>query len=380
MTKSRSSLSLLMAPIAVGAAILATAQPVLAGPTARPPTPAHSSPAKPSANAITWAVQPSTAKGPDRRSTFTYTNLKPRTVVHDYVGVTNYSKHAVTFRVYATDAFVTSKGSLDLLPASKRPVDVGSWVHVQRTTIAVPAGARVNEPVTLTIPDNATPGDHTGGIVASISATAKNAAGQPVTVDRRLGVPVYLRVSGPLRPALTIESLATGFHGTGNPFGGGGTNVSYTVHNTGNVRLSGTQSVTVTGPFGITLATAHPPALPQLLPGNSYRVTAKLSGVFPAGPLTARVRVTPIEPSGVPPAATAPSAVSRSASLWATPWPQLLLLLALLAGGFGVLWWVRWRRKARAGALAAAVERGRHEATEELVSGAGRPADPSYGE
>ena len=46
------------------------------------------------------------------------------------------------------------------------------------------------------------------------------------------------------------------FHGVANPFAPGSATVTYTVRNTGNVRLGGRESVTVAGPGGVRLATA----------------------------------------------------------------------------------------------------------------------------
>jgi hypothetical protein len=347
--------ALLLAGPMVGAAAAAPSSP--STPSPHPSSTSKAPPPKPK-KGITWAVQPSTAKGPDGRSTFTWTNVKPRTVLHDYVGVSNFSSRPVTFQVYATDAFVTKSGGIDMLPAAERPTDVGSWVTLPHRTIRVPAHARVNEPYTLTVPSNATPGDHTGGMLASLLTTGQ------VKLDQRIAVPIYLRVSGKLNPTLSIESTGTSYHGTVNPFGGGGTNVSYTVHNTGNVRLTGTQTVSVTGPFGITLATAHPAPLLQLLPGNSIGVSTHLSGVFPAGPLTVHIRIKPVPINGLRHTTGAPLAtVSHNVGMWALPWPQLVLLILLLGGGFGAWCWVRRRRQNHRAALAAAVEKGRREAT-----------------
>ena len=51
-----------------------------------------------------------------------------------------------------------------------------------------------------------------------------------------------------------------------------------------------------------------------------------------------------------------------SPTLWAWPWPQFVFLLVLVALGWGVLRLRRSRRARNEAALAAAVERGRHEA------------------
>ena len=95
------------------------------------------------------------------------------------------------------------------------------------------AEKELNEPFTLTVPANAQPGDHIGGVIAALTQRAN---GGRVAQENRVGDAVYLRVSGPLQPVLSVESLSVGgYHGTVNPFGGGSTSVSYTVHNTGNV-------------------------------------------------------------------------------------------------------------------------------------------------
>jgi len=387
LTRWRRCRSLLAAGLSIGIAVVAVSGPAVAAPGTPSPSPTVKSPtvkspgaAVPPAGSITWAVQPSTEQGTDKRSSFSYTDIKPGTTIQDYVGVTNFSKMPVTFEVYATDAFVTSNGSLDLLAAATKPTDIGSWVKLLKTSITVPPSARVNEPFTLTVPANATPGDHTGGVIAAISVASTNTTGAKVLVDRRLAAPLFLRVSGPLRPALTVESFSTaGYHSTINPFGGGSSTVSYTIHNTGNVRLDTAQTVTVTGPFGMTLATAHPKALTDLLPGATLRVTQRVSEVFPAGPLTIHVRLTPKNGAGLPATGAAIPAFTRSAGMWATPWPQLLLLILLVALFFAGRWWLRSRRLRNENAVATAVAQARRETAEELTRTRREPASSGSG-
>ncbi|MFY1634948.1 hypothetical protein ACN27F_17025 [Solwaraspora sp. WMMB335] len=304
---------------------------------------------------VQWSVTPANGNGPDGRTRFSYTDVRPGAVVRDHVSITNLGNTPVTFHVYAADGITTANGSISVATADVPATDLAAWTRVARTSVRVPARTKVVEPFTILVPVNATPGDHVGGVIASIR---EQADGGTVVREDRFAVAVYLRVAGELAPALSVESVSTSYAGTANPFGGGAGTVAYTVRNSGNVRLAGIQTVTISGPFG-TRATVHPTALEELLPGDSVRVTARLSGVLPTGPLQARVTVVPGEVPNAPPLSAELEPASYTAGLWATPWPQLLLLLAVLVGGAGLWWWLRQRRRHLARRLAAAVEQGR---------------------
>lgn len=331
----------------------------------------------PPASDITWGVQPATAQGPTGKPAFIFTNVTPGTRIKDFVGVTNDSKFPVTFAVYAADALNTPSGGFDVLPAGKRSIGVGAWVTLARSSVTIPATTEVNIPFTLSVPVNATPGDHDGGIVAQVSASSTNTKGGKILVNRRVGVRIYLRVVGPLRPVLSVQHLSLGYHGTINPVASGSATVTYAVKNTGNVALAAAQSVTVTSMFG-TLASGRPPPIVNLLPGQTLRFTVPLQGVAPAGPIDAHVTLTPSAPRGTTALPTttlvpAPRVVRQSTGTWAFPWPQLVLFILFL----GLLRTWRRRRRSRRSrlekAVAAALEQGRREAAAERDG----PAEPA---
>jgi hypothetical protein len=270
----------------------------------------------------------------------------------------------VAFDIYATDAFNNTSGTLDLLASAQKPKDVGSWLDLAKTNVTIEPGQRVNEPFTLTVPFNATPGDHVGGVVAAVSATQN--AGQGVQVDTRLAAAIYLRVSGELTSGVAVESVSANYHATFNPFGGGNTDVSYTIHNTGNTRLNLASVVKVTGLFG-TAGSATPPVIKDLLPGATVRLTQRVGGVFPLGPMTARIDATPSIPVGLPTPVAPLENASGQAGIWATPWGVLLILVivaALVAGG---LVYLRRSRERTQGKVAKAVAKARKETIEELT-------------
>lgn len=299
---------------------------------------------------VTFGIQPATASAPDGRPFLSY-GVTPGATLRDHVAVLNYSAVPLTLSVYATDALNTANGGLGLLPADRIPVDAGAWVSLgsDRISLTVPprtaaAAGRVVLPVSVTVPATATPGDHVGGIVASLATFTRNAQGANVELDQRIATRLFVRVSGPLRPHLAVDGLSASYHGTGNPFGRGTVTMTYTVHNDGNVKLGGRQEVEIAGLLGSTRAVA-PADIPLLIPGGSKQMTVQVTGVLPAVWMTATVRVVPTKLASD----SDPSlgVVTTATHFWAVPWTALLLVLLLGGGGFGGYRYRR-RRAARA--------------------------------
>ncbi|MFG3689313.1 WxL protein peptidoglycan domain-containing protein [Micromonospora sp. NPDC047740] len=363
--------------IGVSAVVLLGIAPPIAVPRPVPtPPPAGGSPKAEAPAAVTWGVSPSSPKGPNGRAAFAY-KLDPGARLTDYVAVTNHSARPITLSVYASDAVTTAQGGFDLLPAARRPVDVGSWVSLTSRQLTIPSSSRVDVPFTVNVPANATPGDHVGGVVASLTATTTDAHGNQVAVDHRVGTRIYLRVTGELRPALALEDVRVQHRGSLNPFGGGEVTATATVRNTGNVRLAGTPTVHAAGPLGLTAGSASGGTLPEILPGDAVRTTVRLAQVPPLFRLTVTAAVTPTAVAGQtldPP----PGTVSHQVTVWAVPWSQLLML-ALLAGAAWTLVAVRRRRRRAAArdlahALATAREQGRAEAAVTTAAPTEKPA------
>ena len=230
---------------AVALAALLCSSPAAAQ-TAPPPAP-------PGQEVQSWALAPAgTSDDPDQpnnRPNLSY-ELDPGAVVEDAVTLYNYGNVPLNFEVYATDAFNNEEGEFDILPGDKAPDDVGSWITLPSRLITLQAGTQLTLPITVTVPDDAKPGDHVGGIVAASKAVGTGPDGAAVSVDRRTGTRVYLRVAGPVEPELAVEHVKTTYTPSLNPLGGTA-EVTYTIRNRGNVRLAGTHQVEVSGPFGL---------------------------------------------------------------------------------------------------------------------------------
>lgn len=343
-----------------GLAVLAGAL-TLAGPAVA------ATPAAPSGDQdVTWTVRTaSNDLGADRTS-FTYT-LDPGRSVTDGLVVANRGRTAVELSVYAADGYTTQTGQLDLVVAGATSVGVGAWAKPRVEHVTVAPGKTADVPFTLTVPQTATPGDYVGGVVTSLRQEGEGGDGDAITVDRRLGVRLTLHVGGTVSPALAVEGVHVDHSTTADPLGRGGTTVRYTLHNTGNTVLSARQGVALAGPFGVLRSTVTPSGdVPDLLPGESWKVTVPVPDVVASGHLTATVTATPLltDASG---STSALDPVEAHGSTWALPWVLVGLLVVVV-----VLVVLAVRTLRRRGAL----RREREEArVEEAVAAALRERD-----
>lgn len=285
-----------------------------------------------------WALAPAGSLDPNEagnRPELSY-EVDQGAVLTDKVTLYNYSNVQLTFRVYATDAFNNDQGEFDLLPGSEVPTDAGSWVSMPQGLVTVPPGNNSLIEFTITVPPDALPGDHAGAIIASNETTSSDESGQIVTFDRRTGTRMYVRVSGELNAELAVTDLQTDYGHALNPLGGSA-EVTFRIENRGNVRMNGTPTVSVAGPFGMGKRSVTLPDIPELLPGQDIALTAQIPDV-PA--LMFDFTEVNIEPGS---AADTTSSGSRGTDV--TFAPPLATLLALLALLFGMLAWRAYRRR-----------------------------------
>lgn len=276
---------------------------------------------------ISWSVTPADNRQGDGRANYAYA-VDPGERVEDALVVTNRSAAPLALTVYGTDAFTTPSGHLDLLTADEPATGLGTWLAFERGTLDLEPGESAEVPFTLRVPDDAAPGDHSGGVVTALTQTVGDTA---LTVDRRLALRVHARVAGALAPGLDISDLSVSTDGTANPFGTVTSTVRYRLTNTGTARLVPTETVSVAGPGGSTwpggTATASG-ELMEILPGSTVQRVVQVSGVRPLVRAEASVRVDGlvigIGGGGV-------TSVHDAASGWAVPWTLLALVLLAVA-------------------------------------------------
>jgi len=310
---------------------------------------------------VSWSVSPAGPAGPDGRRTIDVA-LPPGGSVQEHVLVRNLGDHAVTFDLTANDGYLTASGRFDMRPRAHVPTEAGAWVEVV-STLELQAGDSAVVPVLLEVPADATPGDYSAGVAASVVTSADGL----VSTEHRVGVRVDVRVAGDLAPALSLDDLEAHYVQSWNPFAPGAVTVSSTVANTGNVRLRSEVSSSVSPWSGRALTVAT--EAPDLSPGAQAPVVVTTERVWPLGPLRTTVALHPTADTEAAAGADAVAPVVQTVTTWALPAPQLVAALGALAVVLALRSAVRGRRRRLALMLAEAKRSGIAEAT-------GRHGDP----
>ncbi|MFI2432086.1 WxL protein peptidoglycan domain-containing protein [Streptomyces sp. NPDC018693] len=279
-----------------------------------------------------WSVHPVSSAVAARP--YFHVSADPGQTIEDQVVVTNKTADPLTFRLYAADAYNTPRdGGFAVRAEEETMRGVGAWARPAKERITVPGHGSVTVPFTLEVPEDAEPGDHPGAIVALDERVSKGSGGVALGIRQAVGARVYLQVSGPALPALSIEDVRISHDRPLLPGLGDSTaTIHYTLRNTGNITLDPEVELKAHGLFGRTLLARELTKIPaELLPGQKVR----LSEPWRDAPNLDWGEVT----------LTATAKDTReqaSASFLTLPW--LLLALAFAAGIVGGVLLVRARR------------------------------------
>lgn len=307
-----------------------------------------------------WSVAPASADGGDGRS-WIELSLDPGATVTEHLEVRNLGTTPATFDLTTADGYFTDTGRFNMLNPDVPSADAGTWIDIPDQVEVAARGTAV-VPFRVTVPDNATAGDHAAGVAASISAVRAGDSG--VSVQSRVGFRVMIRVSGDVTPAFEVIEVEPGYQPSWNPLRPGAARVEVLVRNTGRTRLAITVNATLAGrtesapnPAG---GTEH-----ELLPGDSRTMVVQLPGVWPTLLVSGEVEVTAGSPATVKAVGQPLVTATRPISLWALPWSQLLVFVGILLLAFAGVHGRRRSRRRLADLLAEAREQGRQETGDE---------------
>ncbi|MHC9044693.1 COG1470 family protein [Microbacterium saperdae] len=310
------------------------------------------------ADAVSWSVSPADSTGADGRVAIEH-ELDPGESVEEHVLVRNLGAGDVVFSLSAADGFYTEAGRFDMLASDQESTGAGTWIAIP-DDVEIPAGGSAVIPFTVTVPENAEPGDHAAGVAASVMSVKTDDSGTTgVGVESRVGVKVITRVAGAITPAFTVGGVQTDFRVDANPFEAGELTVTFDVQNTGNARMDAAGTLSIAGQQVAFPAEGQRPQV--LLPGETRSFTLAMTGVWPLVLLSGDLTVAPVAAS-LDGETLAVASSTTPVTVWAMPWPQLLVVAGVALLVFALLWnRIRSRRRVE-DLISQAVERGREEA------------------
>lgn len=290
-----------------------------------------------SAEVAAWSVRPADNDHGNGRANYAYT-AEPGQVIEDAAVVTNYAATPLTLSVYAADGFTTADGLLDLVTSDKASAGVGAWTTAGPSSVTVAPNASVTVPFTLTVPTDARPGDHVGGLVTSLRSASET---ESLSIDRRLASKIAVRVPGTLTVDTAITDVRLDYTGSDNPFQPGSATLSYRLANTGNALIYAREQVRLAGLFGIAPGASLTGETPEVLPGSAVVRTVAIPDVWPLFGTRADVDVTPI---GIGISGSADTA-HGSAFAWTVSPVWAVVVLLVLAGAAVPAWRVLAARR-----------------------------------
>lgn len=306
------------------------------------------------ADLVSFGIAPANAERPDDRP-YVAVTAAPGSVIYEHVAILNQSEVPLDLDVYAGDVIMAEGGGLSVTTRDQVPYETGMWLGIDGpTSVTVPAQSAetgygyVIVPVTITIPQDATPGDHVAGLVAALTTTGQGGANAPnLELEQRVAARIYVHVTGDLAPGLLITDLRATWTRT-SALGLGTVTATYTLQNTGNVAMAVEPTVTAAGPFQLRPTSAQADRVDLLLPGSVTEQSVTITDVWPL----VRESVTVDAAAVAPVAGDDPGlgTVSARVVLWAVPWSAIAVLVVVLAL---VVWRVLARRARRKRRVAA---------------------------
>jgi hypothetical protein len=172
--------------------------------------------------------------------------LEPGITQKEGVKVVNNTQEKKTFIIYGSDSTPSTDGAFACKQFVEEKNDVGAWIELNKTEVTMDPGTNQIIPFTITVPKNASVGEHNGCILIQEKKEAPKEDQAGMSLSVRTGIRVAITIPGDLERKLeiagfTLDRTETGF--TLHP----------QVKNTGNVSIDADARVTTRYFFGPTL-------------------------------------------------------------------------------------------------------------------------------
>lgn len=200
---------------------------------------------------VSFGIRPTEAN-PDKPETFSFFShvLAPGETIEDAAVIQNYGDFTATAKVYVADGVTAINGGTSFTHEGFQTHGTANWVTLESGEITLGPGEQGLVSFTITVPADASAGEHVAGLVVQAAAEeGVGDAGFGVAVIRRTGVAVLVDVPGVRVAALAITGVGLNLQDDS------GAVFLMDVRNDGNISLKGTGVLTVKDVKGNELAT-----------------------------------------------------------------------------------------------------------------------------
>lgn len=163
----------------------------------------------------------------------------------DAITLLNNTDQPKTLKVYATDALVSSGGALSCRQEVEPKDEVGSWIALSQSSVTLAPFSNQAVPFTVTVPANASPGEHNGCIAVQEQNQQPQQQAGGIALSTRTALRVAVTVPGEITRTLEITGHTIGRNPKGDYF----TNLK--VKNAGNVSVEADVKATTRYVFGL---------------------------------------------------------------------------------------------------------------------------------
>lgn len=243
--------------------------------------------------------------------------------------VKNFGRSEVVANVYPVDAMVNEAGSFVLKFFKEEQKGLGKWMKINTLTVKLGPGEYKEIPFTINVPEDVTPGEYFGGIVAqeSSSDASENSEVQVnsigATVQTRVGSRVYLTVPGDVVEDFKWKQFehATDELGDRRYF-------KFTFENNGNVSFEPSVTLRYYNIFGREIFTSSHD-LGVSLPGSIIEPMVLWQDVPWFGKYTVKAELKYTRADNGQADQLKEAVLNKQVTVWVIPWKELI--------GFGVL-------------------------------------------
>jgi hypothetical protein len=170
----------------------------------------------------------------------------PGGVITETLTITNIENQDKEYYLYKRDIKGVDVGGVPIFAEESEATgyEISEWIELDPEPIIIPALGEVSIPITINIPENATPGSHFGGIFVSVEPPRLREIGAGVGYE--VASIVSIRISGDVIDSARIRSFSTDklFYGSKN------VNFTAKIENQGNILIRPRGPLTIRSMFG----------------------------------------------------------------------------------------------------------------------------------